>query len=332
MKNSRLLTDLEIPQSETWQRTVNYIHEVDVKLPKLIELVFESSTFYPFLTVAKIFFLRKDYDVVINGSLRTGQMLALLKKILGLSTPRQIILELMLDEEQETFLWKIKRRIQQFIFSKTDLIFVSSKSEVKTYSERLRLPEHRIRFIPFHTNIVEPRIVQGKGNYLFSAGKTGRDFDVLIQAVRNLDCEVVIVSDQHNIQGIEIPSNVKLLLDIPYSKYLELLFDCRAVIVPLKRLVKSTGQVVILEAMALGKPVIATETVGTVDYIQSGINGILVPPDDPDSLNRAISRLLTDESFYHYLSANALKTVKEFHTFEIYVDTILKAARELAVQ
>lgn len=323
---------MEIPQSETWQRTVNYIGLVDIKLPKLIELLFESSALYPFFNVVKIFFLRKRYDVIINGSLRTGQMLALLRKILGLSTPRQIILELMLDEEQETFLWKIKRRIQQFIFSKTDLIFVSSKSEVKTYSERLRLPEDKIRFIPFHTNIVEPRIVQGKGNYLFSAGKTGRDFDVLIQAVRNLDCEVVIVSDQNNTQGIEIPSNVKLLLDIPYSKYLELLFDCRAVIVPLKRLVKSTGQVVILEAMALGKPVIATETVGTVDYIRSGINGILVPPDDPECLNTAISRLLTDPAFCRYLSENALQTVKEFHTFEIYVDTILKAARELAIQ
>lgn len=328
----KILTDLEIPQSETWQKTVNYIDEVYITSLDLIERLFQGQALHPFFNIVKIFFLRNRYDVVINGSLRTGQMLALFKKILGLSTPRQIILELMLDEEQETFLWKIKRRIQQFIFSKTDLIFVSSKSEVKTYSERLHLPEHRIRFVTFHTNIVEPRIVQGKGNYLFSAGKTGRDFAVLIQAVRNLDCSVVIVSDQNSIQGTEIPSNVKLLLDIPYSKYLELLFDCRAVIVPLKPLVKSTGQVVILEAMALGKPVIATETVGTVDYIRSGINGILVPPADPECLNTAISQLLTDPTFCRYLAENALQTVKEFHTFEIYVNTILKAARELAIQ
>jgi glycosyltransferase involved in cell wall biosynthesis len=259
-------------------------------------------------------------------------MLALLKKILGLSTPRQIILELMLDEEREAFLWRVKKRIQEAIFSKTDLIFVSSKSEVTTYSERLRLPESRIRFVPFHTNIVEPRVVQGKGNYLFSAGKTGRDFDVLIQAVRNVDCQLMIVSDRDNIPSLEIPSNIKLLIDIPYPKYLELLFDCRAVIVPLKRLVKSTGQVVILEAMALGKPVIASETVGTVDYIKSGMNGILVPPGDAESLNTAISRVLTDADFCRNLSENALQTVKEFHTFDIYVDTVLKAASELATQ
>lgn len=129
----KILTDLEIPQSETWQKTVNYISEVHIT-PDLIEKLFQGPALYPFFNIVKMFFLRKHHYVVINGSLRTGQILALLKKILGLSTPRQIILELMLDEEQESFLWKIKRRIQQFIFSKTDFDIVSSKSEVKTYS------------------------------------------------------------------------------------------------------------------------------------------------------------------------------------------------------
>jgi len=332
MKTTSLLTDLKIQQSETWQKTVDYIDEVHAPLNKLLEPLSRSSLLSPILDAIKFLFLRKRYGVVINGSLRTGQILAFLKKILGLSSPRQIILELMLDEEREAFWWKIKRKVQATVFRNIDLIFVSSRSEVATYSERLHLSKSRIRFLPFHTNVVEPRIMPGRGDYLLSAGKTGRDFDVLVKAVRNLDCKIVIVSDKKSIEGIEIPSNANVLLDIPYSQYLELLFDSWAVIVPLKKLVKSTGQVVVLEAMALGKPVIATETVGTVDYIQSNINGILVPPGDSESIKNAVSRLLKDESFYRQLSANALSAVKEHHTFEIYVDTILKAARELAIE
>jgi glycosyltransferase involved in cell wall biosynthesis len=148
--------------------------------------------------------------------------------------------------------------------------------------------------------------------------------------VKNLECEVIIVSDHSNVMGLQLPSNVHLLVDIPYPKYLELLFDCQAVIVPLKKVVKSTGQVAFLEAMALGKPVIATETVGTVDYIQSGFNGILVAPDDVDGLKKAILQIMADKDLYQCLSVNALKSVKELHTFEVYVDTILKAAKELA--
>ena len=330
MSTTSFLTDIRIAQSKTWQRNTDHIGELYIPLLKSLAPLSINDGSSLFLNLLKIFLQRNHYDVIINGNLRTAQFLALIRRLFPLHFPQQILLELMLDETQEDFFWKIKRKIQEFVFARIELIFVSSRSEIETYSERLRLPKERICFLPFHTNVVEPKIVQGTGNYFLSAGKTGRDFQLLTEAVKDLKCELVIVSDEDSIKGIDLPSNIKLLLNIPYSKYLELLFDCRAVIVPLKRLVKSTGQVVILEAMALGKPVIATETVGTVDYIQSGFNGLLVPPDDPGCLHKAISQLLKDESFCCHLSANALKTVKEFHTFETYVNAILKAARELA--
>ena len=75
------------------------------------------------------------------------------------------------------------------------------------------------------------------------------------------DGKIPIVSDDYHLKGIDISANITVKKNIPYSEYLTLLENSRLVVVPLTKHVMSTGQVVILEAMALGKPVIATETV-----------------------------------------------------------------------
>lgn len=49
----------------------------------------------------------------------------------------------------------------------------------------------------------------------------------------------------------------------------------------------------VLDAMALGKPVVATAAVGTRDIVQDGITGLLTPVGDPRAAAQAIARLLT---------------------------------------
>jgi glycosyltransferase involved in cell wall biosynthesis len=50
----------------------------------------------------------------------------------------------------------------------------------------------------------------------------------------------------------------------------------------------------ILEALALRRPVVATEVGGVPEMITSGKTGLLVPPRDPEALGEAISRLLVN--------------------------------------
>jgi glycosyltransferase involved in cell wall biosynthesis len=51
-----------------------------------------------------------------------------------------------------------------------------------------------------------------------------------------------------------------------------------------------------LEAMACGRPVVATAVGGLVDSVADGVTGVLVPPRDPDALGRALAALLADGS------------------------------------
>lgn len=53
----------------------------------------------------------------------------------------------------------------------------------------------------------------------------------------------------------------------------------------------------LLEAMAMARPVIATRVGGIPEIVHDGVNGILVPPRDPEALARAISRYLEDVPF-----------------------------------
>jgi glycosyltransferase involved in cell wall biosynthesis len=68
----------------------------------------------------------------------------------------------------------------------------------------------------------------------------------------------------------------------------------------------------VLEAMASGRPVVATRTGGIVDMITDGKNGLLVPPGDEDKLAEGMGRLLKDADLRARLADGAQESVQRF--------------------
>lgn len=73
---------------------------------------------------------------------------------------------------------------------------------------------------------------------------------------------------------------------------------------------------VILEAMASGLPVIATDVMGSCEVVQNGQTGILVPPEDVESLRLAILSLYNDPRGRVQMAHRARQFVLENHRLE----------------
>jgi glycosyltransferase involved in cell wall biosynthesis len=67
---------------------------------------------------------------------------------------------------------------------------------------------------------------------------------------------------------------------------------------------------VVLEAMAQGKPVIATAVGGTPELVVDGVTGLLVPPGDADALAEALGRVLSDPELAKRMGAAGRQRVE----------------------
>jgi len=75
---------------------------------------------------------------------------------------------------------------------------------------------------------------------------------------------------------------------------------------------------VIIEAMSNMLPVIATNVGPIPEIIENGKDGILVPPENPKALARAISNLLENEELREKLSKAAYRKVREKYSIDTY--------------
>lgn len=82
----------------------------------------------------------------------------------------------------------------------------------------------------------------------------------------------------------------------------------------------------VYEYMAAAVPVVASGIGQLRDLIQSGINGILVPPGDPAALSQALENLLTDPELRGRLGRAARQTVLAQYTWDAVVQKILGLA------
>ncbi|MEP0822273.1 MAG: glycosyltransferase family 4 protein [Ignavibacterium sp.] len=68
--------------------------------------------------------------------------------------------------------------------------------------------------------------------------------------------------------------------------------------------------IVVLEAMAAGKPIVATGVNGVSEILEDGVDSILVPPRDAERLAEGILRLLSSDDLADRLAARALDKVR----------------------
>src|SRR5688500_4955922 len=166
MKNeTRILSDLAVPQIPWWGERMRIYKRTPSR-----NAFEELRELWRFARTAL------GYDSVITANVRHALALGIAKRLLGRKLPRHIMVEARLDDSAPGLSWQFKVRLQRWAMHSVDLICVSARREIDLYARRLRRAHDRFRFVPWHTNILEPAALPAPDGPIFAAGRTGRDW------------------------------------------------------------------------------------------------------------------------------------------------------------
>ncbi|MBM0743678.1 glycosyltransferase [Phormidium sp. CLA17] len=202
----------------------------------------------------------------------------------------------------------VRRRVAQASLQHISRFVVHTRRECDMYSQWLGLPKERFVFFPYQVADI-PVIYEENATQPFIAaiGSAHRDFPTLFQAVEKLKLPTVVASGSRALTGLQLPSHVQAPLDLGKQDCLRLAQEARINIVPMttNAHITAAGQVTIVEAMRMGRVVIASRCNGAEDYIIHGETGLLVEPGSTQALVRAIEMLWDDPQLRNKIGHNA---------------------------
>jgi glycosyltransferase involved in cell wall biosynthesis len=176
------------------------------------------------------------------------------------------------------------------------------------------------------------------GELICSAGQEMRDYGTLVEALRGLGvpCHIAAgtggfgTSDAawwRDVAGRALPAGVTIGPK-SYVELRDLYARARFVVVPLIPSDSDNGITTILEAFAMGKAVICTDTPGQSGVLEAGVNCLRVPPHDPGALRDAIRTLWDDPQTCRRMGAAGRALVVERHGLDQWTAALHGAVAE----
>jgi glycosyltransferase involved in cell wall biosynthesis len=154
-----------------------------------------------------------------------------------------------------------------------------------------------------------------KEEFLLFVGELSRDkgVPILLRAYESLGGRrppLLLVGRRTPDTPAQLPYGAEMCAEWPHDRVMTAFRRCLYSVLP--SICLDACPTTVLEAMASGRPVVATTTGGIVDMIADGVNGLLVPPGDEYKLAEAMARLLTDPDLRVRLAAGAQERVQRF--------------------
>jgi glycosyltransferase involved in cell wall biosynthesis len=280
----------------------------------------------------------ENFDIVhfnILPGLRAGILPWIMQKlkrskaafILNFHDFPQIEAHLMSDSGLKTLGTLIHWSIAQAMISKFDVVVVNS-TFIQNLIEEQGFFKNNIRVIPNGINSEEFNSIGETDKFrnsfnlvCFGTFSPKKAQDILITAFNNTSSKdyshLYLVGKENNFrkiceklcEGLNLSQKVSFLKPLKRDDLVKLLLSSDIYVQP--SLWEGFG-IAMLEAMACGKPVITTFVGGQNDFISDGLNGLLVPPSDTDSLAEAIDKLASNQMLRKTMGQNARKISFEY--------------------
>ena len=274
-----------------------------------IECIPEASMRSAVPKLLRAYLKSGHYDVIItNQDGYATFVFATLRTATFRSRPLHVVMEFITKQKNSGYYSKFKYAVMSVMLRSVTRFICSAGRETELYPADLKLPKERFVHIPLMTN---PKFLSWEtkypvgftdDGYILASGYTGRDFKTFLEAVATIDVPVRLITSPKAVEGLAVPPHVELLFNLPFAEYIEHVARARIVVVPLLDWKISVGQSVILEALALARPLVATRAPGSIDYVTHEQNGLLVSPGSSDELRTALLTLLSDPALATRLS------------------------------
>jgi glycosyltransferase involved in cell wall biosynthesis len=289
-----------------------------------------------FATVLASLRLANRSDVVLSTVDTVGIPLMLLKNA-GVLRPPLVYVAVGLPERiARVRSGRMRRRYARAL---AGMATVVAYSEAEVEDLRSFMAEHavttRVEFVPFGVDekALTPSLGQHSVDVVMAGADPHRDVELflgLAAELPNRSFRLVTTADRARTLASP-PSNVEVEADIPFDRMKQRLEEARVVALPVLDNSYSGATTVLLQAMALGKPVVVTRTraIASGYGLVDGENCRLVEPGDTDAFGRALAGVLRDEWHARSLGARARSLVETHHAWAVYVDrleTVLRSA------
>ncbi|MGH3129108.1 MAG: glycosyltransferase family 4 protein [Gaiellaceae bacterium] len=194
----------------------------------------------------------------------------------------------------------------------------------------------RVEFVPFGVDdrAFVPSLVQPSVDVVMAGADPHRDVDLFVDLAAEMpNRSFRLVTTAERARGVAPSPNLGVESDIPFEDMKRRLEEARVVALPVLDNSYSGATTVLLQAMALGKPIVVSRTkaiaagYGLVD----GENCRLIEPGDAAGFGRAVAGVLRDEWHARSLGARARATVEADLGWNQYVDRLAALLRDAAL-
>jgi glycosyltransferase involved in cell wall biosynthesis len=263
-------------------------------------------------------YARQSPDAVLISSDVEALVFALVRGLPGAAKPAIFFMPFIFTERASSRLNTARLAYYRFVLRPVAGAICHSRLEIARYQQLFANTRTDFLFVPWGTHVPSVAEIDSHAPaerrdpdhiIAVAAGRSGRDYPTFAQAARLAGCEALIIcNDMAALGGVQPGDGVTILSKCFGMDYLAQLLHATIVAVPLAVSDISAGQMVFIQAMALGKPLIVTETETITDYLTHEINALLVPRGDATAMADALRRLAQDPALRQSLGDAARST------------------------
>jgi hypothetical protein len=203
-------------------------------------------------------------------------------------------------------------------------LHVLSSSERREYAARYRLAPDAVVLEPWPLcgpDIRRPAPPRAGTRRVFASGRAACDWPTLFAAAERAGrvWELTVVCSTSDAPAVRNMNHVgaRIEVDVPRQRHEELMAGSDVYVLALREEHISSGQVRLMNAIAAGVPVVATQVDGLLDYLSDPGVALTVPAGDASAVAQAVDALLDDPGLRHRRAEQAQRAVQG-RTYERY--------------